>query len=71
VYDRVENPPEIELYDLQQDPYEWSNLADSSELAEVRERLLLAIKEWRQSTKDPLLDPAEFEKEQNKGAGNR
>tara|TARA_R110002072_G_scaffold271954_2_gene431972 strand:- start:4670 stop:6130 length:1461 start_codon:yes stop_codon:yes gene_type:complete len=71
VYDRVENPPEVELYDLQQDPYEWSNLADNSELADVRERLLLEVEEWRQSTNDPLLDPAEFKKEQNKSTGNK
>ncbi|MCB1689902.1 MAG: sulfatase [Halioglobus sp.] len=69
VYDRVENPPKIELYDLQEDPYEWHNLADDPGLAEVKERLVLAIQEWRQSTRDPLLDPAEFEKERKKMDG--
>lgn len=67
VYDRVEHPPRIELYDLQEDPYEWSNLADNPEFAAVRDRLMLAIAEWRQSTGDPLLDPAGFEKERSKG----
>jgi N-sulfoglucosamine sulfohydrolase len=71
VYDRVESPPQFELYDLQKDPYEWSNLADNPEFFEVRDRMTLAIEEWRQSTGDPLLDPAEFEKERIKGESHK
>jgi N-sulfoglucosamine sulfohydrolase len=66
VYDRVEKPPRIELYDLHEDPYEWRNLAESADLTEVKERLLLAVQQWRQSTGDPLLDPEAFQQEQNK-----
>jgi N-sulfoglucosamine sulfohydrolase len=69
VYDRVDNPPEIELYDLQNDPYEWNNLAESPELADVRFRMKLAIDVWRKSTRDPLLKPTEFNKEARKGSG--
>lgn len=67
VYDRVENPPRIELYDLQADPYEWHNLADDPELATLRDVLFLEIENWRESTNDPLLDPIEFRKEELKG----
>ena len=68
VYNRVEKPPRVELYDLQEDPYEWHNLAGSADLAEVKGRLSLAVHMWRQSTGDPLLDPAAFRQEQNKRA---
>lgn len=66
VYDRVENPPEIELYDLRSDPYEWDNLADIPQLAVERDRLMVEIENWRQSTGDPLLNPTEFSKERLK-----
>lgn len=66
VYDRVENPPQIELYDLQADPYEWNNLAEDPALAAVRDGLMLQIKTWREATSDPLLDPVEFKKEELK-----
>jgi N-sulfoglucosamine sulfohydrolase len=66
-YYRVEHPPRLELYDLQNDPYEWTNLASDPELVEVKERLFTAIQTWREITNDPLLDPAEFAKEARKG----
>ncbi len=69
VYYRVEHPPQVELYDLQNDPYEWHNLAAKPELAAVRKRLLLAIDDWRKSTGDPLLNPVEFSREEHKSNG--
>lgn len=48
----------IELYDLQSDPWEFTNLAGSPALKTVRERLLAELREWRVQTQDPLLDLA-------------
>ena len=45
----------IELYDLKDDPYEFKNLAGDPKLAEVRERLLKDLQNWREETRDPLL----------------
>jgi N-sulfoglucosamine sulfohydrolase len=67
VYYRVEHPPRFELYDLQNDPYEWNNQAANPELAEVKNRLVTAIGDWREFTNDPLLDPVEYAKEASKG----
>jgi N-sulfoglucosamine sulfohydrolase len=68
VYYRLEHPPRFELYDLQNDPYEWNNLAANPELAAVKERLVTAIQNWREFTNDPLLDPVEYQKEASKGS---
>jgi N-sulfoglucosamine sulfohydrolase len=54
-FDRYANPPRIELYDLAQDPNEFVNLAESSEMAGIRQRLMDALKRWREETRDPLL----------------
>ena len=47
---------EVELFDLEQDPYDWHNVADEPQLASVRDELLTALDRWRRDTKDPLLD---------------
>lgn len=70
-YYRVEHPPLVELYDLQNDPYEWNNLAEIPKFAATRERLLLAIDDWRKSTEDPLLDPEEFQRQEQKRSVSR
>ncbi len=49
--------PAVELYDLQNDPYELNNLAERSDLDGVKKRLLNELQQWRESTGDPLLDP--------------
>lgn len=59
-YERWRNPPDIELYDLQNDPDEWFNLADKPEHAATRTRLLAALREWRRMTRDPFADPAKL-----------
>jgi N-sulfoglucosamine sulfohydrolase len=55
-------PPPIELYDLQEDPYELRNRAESPELDDVKSRLLAALHEWRTATDDPLLSPETLER---------
>jgi len=48
----------LELYDLQADPHEFTNLAGRAELRDVQERLSAELRRWREATQDPLLDPA-------------
>jgi len=48
------HPPEYELFDLQEDPYEWKNLADSAEHNTIRQRLLKAMQQFQHEIKDPF-----------------
>ena len=57
-FDTFANPPEFELYDLVNDPWEFHNLAGKAEHAETERRLKTALKAWRHETGDPALDPA-------------
>ena len=45
-----------ELYDLEQDPNEATNLADDADHQETARRLKTQLAEWMQATDDPLLD---------------
>lgn len=56
-YERWHAPPRVELYDLQNDPWELRNLAGEASLAAVQARLEQALADWRQQTADPLLRP--------------
>ncbi|MDZ7633457.1 MAG: DUF4976 domain-containing protein [Bacteroidales bacterium] len=58
----MQNPPEYELYDLKNDPYEWNNLADDPKYSEVFERLKKKLKEWQIETSDPFIDKTIAEK---------
>ena len=44
--------PAVELYSPARDPGEFHNLADRSELSDVRKRLEQALETWRQQTGD-------------------
>ena len=48
------HPPKYELFDLQEDPYEWKNLADRAEHKPIRERLLKAMQAFQRGIKDPF-----------------
>jgi N-sulfoglucosamine sulfohydrolase len=61
-YALMEKPPRYELYDLQADPYEFRNLADSLDHAAACAELKQALADWREETRDPLLDPANLER---------
>lgn len=56
-YQRMKTPPEYELYDLQNDPFELRNLAEEETHQEVRLRLQQELRDWQQNTADPLIDP--------------
>ncbi len=61
IYDRYDRPPPVELYDLQEDPNEFVDLADDPAYQEIRDRLSRALREWQEETNDPLQDPAELD----------
>ncbi len=56
------NPPEFELYDLKNDPYERINLHGNPEYAEVMKQLKVKLGQWQRDTQDPLADPDYLEK---------
>ncbi|MEY3458160.1 MAG: hypothetical protein RL215_1317 [Planctomycetota bacterium] len=55
-YALMRQPPRFELYDLQTDPFEFRNLADSPEHAATLEDLQRQLSDWRKETADPLLN---------------
>lgn len=56
-FDRWKRPPRYELYDLQNDPYEWQDLSEDPAHVEVKRRLIKALTDLQQDTHDPFLDP--------------
>ncbi|MEQ9406219.1 MAG: sulfatase [Fuerstiella sp.] len=57
-WERWKRPPRYELYDLQKDPSEWHNIADDPAHADARERLISALTDWQQRTRDPFIEQA-------------
>ena len=68
-FDTFAKPPEFELYDLENDPWEFHNLlaqpssqsddgAGKAEYAEIEQQMKTALITWRHETNDPALDPA-------------
>jgi len=57
-FDTFAKPPEFELYDLENDPWEFHNLAGEAEYADIEKRMKAALEAWRHETDDPALDPA-------------
>jgi len=56
------NPPPVELYDLADDPWEFRNLGDKPQLAELKQRLMDELRRFRKEHGDPLLDPDKLKK---------
>lgn len=56
------HPPEYELFDLETDPYEWTNLAASPGHLAIKERLLDEMRAFQVRIKDPLVDDANLRK---------
>lgn len=50
----AEQRPMFEVYDLEKDPYEFNNLAGTSEFAEVENKLKEALQEWMILNQDYL-----------------
>lgn len=55
-YEIFKSPPEWELYDLENDPWEFNNLAENGDYEGVLKKMQDALMEWRQETNDPFLD---------------
>lgn len=49
-------PPEYELYDLENDPYEFRNLADDPAYRKLRKRMARALVRWQKKTSDAFID---------------
>jgi len=62
VYANWLNPPEYQLYDLEEDPWEFENLAGKAQHAQVEARLKSALQGWMRDTDDWLGDPAKLAK---------
>lgn len=54
LYDKWVQPPEFELYDLENDPNEFNNLSGVPEYATVEAELKDALSTWRKETGDPI-----------------
>lgn len=50
--ERYQHRPGEELYDIQEDPYEWDNLADKPEYAEVKAELKAELMKWMKEQGD-------------------
>ncbi len=51
------DPPEFELYDLTQDPYELNNIANDPAHKAKRDELFKAMRDFQNEINDPFLDP--------------
>ncbi|MEC9080389.1 MAG: hypothetical protein VYE44_01340, partial [Verrucomicrobiota bacterium] len=56
-YDLMRRPPEFELYDLKNDPYEFRNLANDDSFHDQFAALKNELIKWRRATNDPFLNP--------------
>ncbi|EPR66594.1 Arylsulfatase [Cyclobacterium qasimii M12-11B] len=61
-YETWRKPPEWELYDLQEDPWEFENLADKPGLEAVLVTMKEALDAWREDTRDPFLSAEKLKK---------
>jgi N-sulfoglucosamine sulfohydrolase len=50
-------PNKVQLYDLENDPWEFNDLSADPQYARVKERLLHALYKWQKDTDDPLRFP--------------
>jgi len=49
------NPPEFEVFDLENDPDEFINLANDPAYSEIRDRLFSAMRDFQKTIEDPFL----------------
>tara|TARA_R110000822_G_scaffold168554_2_gene308609 strand:+ start:13245 stop:14780 length:1536 start_codon:yes stop_codon:yes gene_type:complete len=55
-YEIFKSPPEWELYDLENDPWEFNNLAENPDYKGILKKMQNALMVWRRETSDPFLD---------------
>ena len=55
-YYKMEKPAKFELYDLQDDPHEFNNLANDPKHSRILADLQERLQTWREETQDPMLD---------------
>ncbi len=67
---RYQHRPAEELYDMQQDPFEWNNLADDPQHAKIKEELKTQLAKWMTQQSDRG-QPTELEARQHQGRGKR
>jgi N-sulfoglucosamine sulfohydrolase len=67
-FDTFADPPEFELYNLDNDPVEFHNLAGTVPGTSAQERLTKALIDWRKQTDDPFLNPGFTERMIREGA---
>lgn len=60
-YGLMRRPPQYELFDLENDPFEFRNLADGPASTEVLHELRKELTQWRPDTGDAPLDPETLE----------
>ena len=61
-YELMRQPPRHQLYDLDQDPNEFRNLAEDPKHATILSDLKQRLTQWREQTSDPLLDESNLAK---------
>ena len=57
VYLRWKKPPKFELYDLQNDPWEFKNLSTDPVYKEELEKMKEVLFRWQRDSRDPLYEP--------------
>lgn len=55
--ERMVDPPEWELYDLEEDPIEFHNLSSDESHKETLNHLQQRLSDWQERTADPFRDP--------------
>lgn len=53
VYNRLKSPPEIEFFDLINDPFEKNNLSEKTEYKEIIAEMKKQLEDWMTATNDP------------------
>jgi N-sulfoglucosamine sulfohydrolase len=61
-YQVFKSPPEWELYDLKNDPWEFENLSENSDYKDILKEMQDVLMRWRQETNDPFLDKNKLDK---------
>ena len=61
-YQILKDPPEYELYDLENDPFEFHNLVGDTSVRSILEELKTELRQWQEHSDDPLRHDENLEK---------